>query len=287
MQNFITMTEIKFTKMHGCGNDYIYIDATQSCPDNLQQLAVAMSNRHTGVGSDGLVLVMKSEVADFRMRMFNADGSEAQMCGNAARCVGKFVYDNNLTDKTTITLETLAGIKTIDLHLVNGIVESATVDMGSPILDAPLIPVALPVGKVINHPVITESGVMRFTAVSMGNPHAVFFVNEITDTLVNVTGRELEVNPIFPEKANIEFARVINDHEIEMRVWERGSGETMACGTGACATAVAAHLTGLAAPEVTIHLLGGDLHIRWDKDTDRVYLTGPAVTTFHATYLLQ
>ncbi len=281
------MTEIKFTKMHGCGNDYNYIDATDSCPDNLQQLAVAMSNRHTGVGSDGLVLVMKSEVADFRMRMFNADGSEAQMCGNAARCVGKFVYDNNLTDKTTITLETLAGVKTIDLHLANGIVESATVDMGSPILDAPLIPVALPVGKVINHPVITESGVMRFTAVSMGNPHAVFFVNEITDTLVNVTGRELEVNPIFPEKANIEFARVINDHEIEMRVWERGSGETMACGTGACATAVAAHLTGLASREVTIHLLGGDLHIRWDKDTDRVYLTGPAVTTFHATYLLQ
>ncbi|MGN1246109.1 MAG: diaminopimelate epimerase [Muribaculaceae bacterium] len=275
---------IRFTKMHGAGNDYIYLNCMNDCPDNLSALAIAMSDRHKGVGSDGLVAIMPSTVADFRMRMFNADGSEGEMCGNASRCIAKFVYEKGLTKNRHITLETLAGIKSLSLHVTDdGIVESVTVDMGEPILDPTKIPVAS-ARDVIMLPVATEAGVVEITAVSMGNPHGVVFVNDLSTTLVHNTGRELEVNPLFPKKANIEFAKILKRNEITMRVWERGSGETLACGTGACATLVAAVLTGACDRKATIHLLGGDLTIEWMEQNNHVYMTGPAEIVFDGTY---
>lgn len=277
--------------MQGAGNDYIYIDCTSSpAPDNLSELARKMSDRHFGVGGDGIVLILPSEKADFRMRMFNNDGSEAQMCGNATRCIGKYVYDNGLTDgRTTVTLETLGGIKILDLHVgPDGKVDTVTVDMGVPEVECDLIPVKGR-GKdtFIDTPVETSRGEVRVTAVSMGNPHGVVFVSsDITDDLVHGLGREMETLPVWPEKANIEMARVTGPGDIEMRVWERGSGETLACGTGACATAVAAHLTGRAGRDVTIHLLGGDLRIEWREADGHVMMTGPAATLFAGTYPL-
>ena len=268
---------IRFTKMHGAGNDYIYINAMQSCPENPEQLSILVSDRHKGVGSDGLVLIMPSEVADFRMRMFNSDGSEAQMCGNASRCIAKYVYDKGLTTKTSVTLETMKGIKILNMHLNDGIVDTVTVDMGEPVLDPVEIPVVSTDGKnLVNSPVNTTSGEFKITSVSMGNPHGVIFTDDLSKVDVHTTGRELEVHPMWPEKANIEFAQVINGSEIKMRVWERGSGETMACGTGACATVVASVLCGKTNREVTMHLLGGDLYIVWDEATNHVMMTGPA-----------
>lgn len=275
---------IRFTKMHGAGNDYIYLNCMNDCPDNLSTLAIAMSDRHKGVGSDGLVAIMPSQVADFRMRMFNADGSEGEMCGNASRCIAKYVYDNGLTRNQHITLETLAGIKTLSLHLSNdGSVESVTVDMGEPILEPAKIPVAID-RDVIMMPVATEAGVVEITAVSMGNPHGVVFVKDLSGIDVHSVGRELEVNPLFPKKANIEFVQILKRDEMVMRVWERGSGETLACGTGACATLVAAVLTGCANRKATIHLFGGDLSIEWVEQNNHVYMTGPAETVFDGTY---
>lgn len=288
--SYIKVTEINFTKMQGAGNDYIYIDCSSSpAPDRLTELAIAMSDRHFGVGGDGIVLILPSDVADFRMRMFNADGSEAQMCGNATRCIGKYVYDRGLTGgRTVITLETLAGIKTLDLHPgPDGKIASVTVDMGAPILDCASIPV-VPQGSdtFINKPMATSRGPVEVTAVSMGNPHGVVFTDgELTDDLIHGLGREMETLPDWPEKANIEFARVTGPEDIEMRVWERGSGETLACGTGACATAVAAALTGRAGRRVNIHLLGGTLNIEWRVTDSHVMMTGPAVTVFTGTYL--
>ena len=275
---------IRFTKMHGAGNDYIYLNCMNDCPDNLSTLAIAMSDRHKGVGSDGLVAIMPSRVADFRMRMFNADGSEGEMCGNASRCIAKYVYDNGLTGNKHITLETLAGIKTLSLHLADdGSVESVTVDMGEPILEPAKIPVAID-RDVIMMPVATEAGVVEITAVSMGNPHGVVFVKDLSGIDVHSVGRELEENPLFPKKANIEFVQILKRDEMVMRVWERGSGETLACGTGACATLVAAVLTGCANRKATIHLLGGDLSIEWVEQNNHVYMTGPAETVFDGTY---
>ena len=263
--------------MHGAGNDYIYINAMQSCPENPEQLSILVSDRHKGVGSDGLVLIMPSEVADFRMRMFNSDGSEAQMCGNASRCIAKYVYDKGLTTKTSVTLETMKGIKILNMHLKDSIVDTVTVDMGEPVLDPVEIPVVSTDGKnLVNSPVNTTSGEFKITSVSMGNPHGVIFTDDLSKVDVHTTGRELEVHPMWPEKANIEFAQVINGSEIKMRVWERGSGETMACGTGACATVVASVLCGKTNREVTMHLLGGDLYIVWDEATNHVMMTGPA-----------
>lgn len=269
--------EIKFTKMHGAGNDYIYLDATDNLPLDFSDLARKMSDVHFGIGSDGLVAILPSDTADFRMRMFNSDGSEAEMCGNASRCVGKFVYDRGLTSSRVITLETLAGIKVLHLQVDGDIVASVTVDMGQPVLRPQDVPV-----ESSNHEV-KISEVERvgghdyaITGVSMGNPHGVIFVDEITDELVLGRGPELEVASIFPRKANIEFAKVIDRSTIEMRVWERGTGETMACGTGACATAVAAVLNGFTDREVDIRLRGGVLRIRWDEETGHVFMTGPA-----------
>lgn len=276
---------IRFTKMHGAGNDYIYLDGMENCPDDLNALSIAMSDRHKGVGSDGLVVIMPSEVADFRMRMFNADGSEGEMCGNASRCIGKYVYEKGLTKKRHITLETLAGIKSLSLNVSDdNTVDSVTVDMGEPILEPSRIPVSLD-RELIKTPISTEAGIFEITAVSMGNPHGVVFVKSLDDVDVHTVGRELEVNPIFPQKANIEFAQILKRDEIRMRVWERGSGETLACGTGACATLVAGVLTGSCDRKVTIHLLGGDLNIEWVEQNDHVYMTGPAEMVFEGTYI--
>ena len=276
---------VRFTKMHGAGNDYIYLNCMEQCPDNLSALAVAMSDRHKGVGSDGLVAIMPSSVADFRMRMFNADGSEGEMCGNASRCIGKYVYEKGLTKNRHITLETLAGIKTLSLSVTeDGIVESVTVDMGELVLEPAKIPVSID-RDVIMLPVSTSMGVVEITAVSMGNPHGVVFVKQMTDVDVHAVGRELELNPLFPLKANIEFAQILKRDEIVMRVWERGSGETLACGTGACATLVAGVLTGCCDRKATIHLLGGDLLIEWKEQNGHVYMTGPAAMVFEGTYI--
>lgn len=263
--------------MHGAGNDYIYLDGTKMAPQHPEELARRMSDRHFGIGSDGLVIIMRSDKADFRMRMFNSDGSEAEMCGNATRCIGKYVYDRGLTDKTTVSLETLAGIKILHLTVEDGAVTRVTVDMGEPVLTPALIPVASRNPEVkISEEETVEGIPYRITGVSMGNPHAVIFTDEITDDQVLAQGPRLEVAEIFPKKSNIEFAKVIDRNTIEMRVWERGTGETLACGTGACATAVAAALNGLTDRETDIRLVGGTLHIKWDEETGHVFMTGPA-----------
>lgn len=281
--NFKVKELIRFTKMHGAGNDYVFIDCTESVIENLPALSVKISDRHKGVGSDGLVTILPSSVADFRMRMFNADGSEGEMCGNASRCIGKYVYEKGLTSKRHITLETLAGIKTLSLNIENGIVNSVTVDMGEPILEKEKIPVSAD-KDVILMPVTTSFGEFPITAVSMGNPHGVIFVRDLSEVDIHSAGKELEYHPLFPQRANIEFVQVLNRSEVRMRVWERGSGETMACGTGACATLVAAALTGKCDRRATIHLLGGDLTIEWDEKNNHVYMTGPAETVFDGVY---
>lgn len=269
--------KVRFSKMHGAGNDYIYLNGFEAIPEDLSKLAVEVSDRHFGVGSDGLVVICPSDVADFRMRMYNSDGSEAEMCGNASRCIGKYVYDRGLTDKTEVTLETLAGIKVLKLHVENGEVTEVTVDMGEPELRPDRVPVvSTSADRMINERITVNNTEYHITAVSMGNPHAVVFVNEITDEQVLGRGPELECAEVFPRKANIEFARVVDRGHVEMRVWERGTGETLACGTGACATAVAAVLNGHTDREVDIVLRGGTLHIRWDEATNHVMMTGPA-----------
>ena len=271
---------IKFTKMHGLGNDYVYIDAINQNIENESSLAQFVSNRHFGIGSDGLILICKSEIADFKMRMFNSDGSEAEMCGNGIRCVGKFVYDKGLTNKTTVKIETLAGIKTLILNTKDEKVETARVDMGEPILEAEKIPVISTEKPVKNLELEAENKKFKFTCVSMGNPHAITIVENTKEFDVEKYGKVLEIDKAFPKKANIEFAQIIDRQNINMRVWERGAGETLACGTGACATAVACNLNGLTDRKVNIELLGGTLNIEWNETDNHVYMTGPAVTVF-------
>ena len=271
---------IKFTKMHGLGNDYVYIDAINQKIENESSLAKFVSNRHFGIGSDGLILICKSEIADFKMRMFNSDGSEAEMCGNGIRCVGKFVYDKGLTNKTTVKIETLAGIKTLILNIKDGKVETARVDMGEPILEAEKIPVISTEKPVKNLELEAENKKFKFTCVSMGNPHAITIVENTKEFDVEKYGKVLEIDKAFPKKANIEFAQIVDRQNINMRVWERGAGETLACGTGACATAVACNLNGLTDRKVNIELLGGTLNIEWNETDNHVYMTGPAVTVF-------
>ena len=257
------MAKIPFTKMHGCGNDYIYVDVSLHPIDDPVQAAICWSDRHKGIGSDGLVLIDKSPIpeADCSMRIFNADGSEAMMCGNASRCIGKYLYERGLTDKTEIRLLTLSGIKTLILHIENNIVESVTVDMGEPILeDASQF--------------ITSRGLAQGTFVSMGNPHYVIFTDDVDQ--VGETGRILEHHPAFPQRCNIEFAHIMSDGTIRTRVWERGSGITQACGTGACATAVAASITGRTGRKAGIVMDGGTLSIEWCESDNHVYMTGPA-----------
>ncbi|MCI8482056.1 MAG: diaminopimelate epimerase [Clostridia bacterium] len=272
---------LKFTKMHGLGNDYVYMDCTKvGVPDNVTFLAQFVSNRHFGVGSDGLILICASDTCDFKMRMFNQDGSEAEMCGNGVRCLGKFVYDKGLTSKKEITVETLAGIKTLALQIEQDKVIKVEVDMGEPILEANCIPVVALNTPVTNLTLQVDKREFLFTCVSMGNPHAITVVDNIEDCEVKAYGSQIEIDSHFPMKTNVEFVKIIDKSTIWMRVWERGTGETMACGTGACAAAVACHLNGLTKNEVTVKLLGGDLTIKWNKVDNHVYMTGPAVTVF-------
>ena len=271
---------IKFTKMQGLGNDYVYIDAINQNIENMSSLAKFVSDRHFGIGSDGLILICKSDIADFKMRMFNSDGSEAEMCGNGIRCVGKFVYDKGLTDKKTLTIETLAGIKTLKLNTKEGKVETVKVDMGEPILDPEKIPVISDEKPVKNLLLKAEDKEFKFTCVSMGNPHAITEVEETEKFDVEKYGKVLEVNKAFPNKTNVEFIKILDKEHIKMRVWERGAGETLACGTGACATAVACYLNGKTNRKVEVELLGGKLYIEWNEKDNHIYMTGPAVTVF-------
>lgn len=272
---------IKFTKMHGLGNDYVYMDCTKNGePENIPYLAHVVSDRHFGVGSDGLILIEPSKTCDFKMRMFNSDGTEAQMCGNGIRCVGKFVYDKSLTKKKNISIETLAGTKQLLLNINNGKVETVKVDMGKPILDPKKIPV-IAKGKIVkNLNLIALDRAFSFTCVSMGNPHAITKVEEISNFEVEKYGKILEVDSHFPERANIEFIEIKDKTHIKMRVWERGAGETYACGTGACAVVVATNLNGETNDKVIVELLGGELEIEWNKTTGHIFMTGPATTVY-------
>ena len=273
---------MKFTKMHGCGNDYIYVDCTKEDLPNAPELAVRYSDRHMGIGADGLILIKPSDRADFFMEMYNADGSLGKMCGNGIRCVGKYVYDHRLTDKTELAVDTPAGIRYLTLHVEGGYVQSVTVNMGHPSQNPADLPVLCEAGQ--GRFMVESCGrVWNFTPVSMGNPHAVIMVEETKDFPVREVGEPIEKNPLFQEGVNVEFVKRISDREVSMRVWERGSGETWACGTGACAVAFACYRNGLTGPSVTVHLLGGDLQIRYDEATDIVYMTGPAVTVFEGT----
>lgn len=280
------ITNIPFTKMHGIGNDYIYIDCLESMPDNPSGLSIEMSPRHTSIGSDGIILICPSGIADFKMRIFNADGSEAKMCGNGSRCVGKYVYDHKLTNKTVLTLETLSGVKYLYLHVddATGKVDEVTVDMGPASFDCKAIGVDYRLAEMIDAPVSTALGVKKITGVSMGNPHGVIFMDSLDGFDIDTIGPELELNPMWHDRANIEFAEVIDRHTIRMRVWERGSGETQACGTGACATAVAAIRTGRADSPVTVKLSGGDLTVSVDSMTGHVMMRGSATEVFTGIY---
>jgi len=273
---------MKFTKMHGTGNDYIYVNGLVETIENPAEFAIQYSDRHKGIGSDGLVMILASETCDFRMRMFNADGSESEMCGNASRCIGKYVYDKGLINKTTLTLETLAGVKALQLFIgADQKVEKVTVDMGEPILDAALIPVTSDKNRVINEPLAFNSEVRyNITTVSMGNPHAVIFTTDILQLDLPKIGPVIENATIFPRRTNTEFIEVLTNNHVKMRVWERGSGETMACGTGACASVVAGVLNGLISRRTTVELLGGELTIEWKEEDNHVYLTGGATTVF-------
>ena len=275
---------MKITKMQGLGNDYIYIYCNKDMIPDPAGLARRISDRHFGVGSDGLVLILPCDEADFRMRMFNADGSEAEMCGNAARCVGKYIHDRGLSDSEEIRLMTGAGIKILKLSVKDGKTQSVRVDMGEPVLDASGIPVLLPEGRVINAPVEACGQDFRITCVSMGNPHAVIFVEDADSFDVHGFGAALETHPLFPRKTNVEFVTIKDREHLRMRVWERGSGETLACGTGACATLVAAVLNGLCERKAVLELNGGPLTVEWDSETNHVFQEGPAEFVFDTEY---
>ena len=272
---------MKFSKMHGIGNDYIYVNCFEEKVSEPEKVSVVLSDRHKGIGSDGLVLIMPSEIADFRMRIFNADGSEAMMCGNATRCIGKYVYDMGLTDKTEVTLETNSGIKYLKLFLSDGKVDMVTVDMGKAILVPRDIPVDSDLESFVSQPLEVGGNEYKVTCVSMGNPHAVIFTEGIDALELEKIGPLFENHKLFPNRINTEFVEVIDSHTLKMRVWERGSGETFACGTGTCATVVAAVLNGICPKdeEVLVHLRGGDLRIIWKND-GTVLMAGPAEYVF-------
>lgn len=281
---------MKFTKMHGIGNDYVYVDCfAEKLPADLSSLARQMSHRHFGVGGDGLILIRPSDVADARMQMFNADGSEGEMCGNGLRCVAKYVYDHDIARKRELKLETGAGILEVQLQ-VDGedLVQEVTVNMGRPETEASKVPTTLlPSGPVIDQEVEFAGQSFKATCVSMGNPHCVIFVEQASDELVLGLGPKIETDPRFPNRTNVEFVETISDREFRQRTWERGSGETWACGTGASAVCVAAALTGRGQRDVTIHLLGGDLKLQWLESTDEVLMTGPATQVFQGEWALE
>lgn len=273
---------MNFTKMHGTGNDYIYFNLFEEKIDNPSELAVKLSDRHFGIGGDGIVLIGPSEEGDFSMRMFNADGSEAPMCGNASRCVAKYLYDRRMTDKKEIALSTRSGIKYLQLTVdpATDTVTTVRVNIGPASADASLIPVNSPLPEIINHPFEIDGKEYRITCISVGNPHAVIFTSGIDEMKIEDIGPKIENHPAFPERVNVEFIEVIDRNTLKMRVWERGSGETLACGTGACASTVAGVINGLCEPKVTVKLRGGDLRIEWDKANNQVYLTGGAEFVF-------
>ena len=275
---------MKFTKMHGCGNDYVYVNCTNGMIEDPSEVSKYVSDRHFGIGSDGLILICSSDIADFRMAMYNADGSEGAMCGNGIRCVAKYVYDKGLTDKKNISIETKSGIKELELTVEDGKVLLVKVNMGAPILKAKDIPVDIDTEKCIDSDINVDGKNYKITCVSMGNPHAVTFIDEDVKLFpIEKIGPKFENHPMFPDRVNTEFVQVLNRHEVNMRVWERGSGETLACGTGTCATVVACVLNGLTDDEVTVHLLGGDLFIKYDRENNTVWMTGPAVIAFEGT----
>jgi diaminopimelate epimerase len=277
---------MRFTKMQGCGNDYVYVDCLRAAPPaNPAALSRAISDRHFGVGSDGLILICPSERADARMRMFNADGSESEMCGNGVRCVAKYLYDHGAVSKPSLTVETGRGVLSLDLEISSNKVQRVRVNMGEPIIEATRIPTTLPGNPPINVLLTAGGHTLPVTCVSMGNPHCVIFVDEITDAQVLGLGPQIENHAAFPRRINVEFVRVNRPGDVTMRVWERGSGETLACGTGACAVAVAGVLAARTERKVVVHLRGGDLELHWSEKDNHVYMTGPAVEVFTGEWL--
>ena len=275
---------MKFTKMHGCGNDYVYVNLFEEKIDDPASLSIAVSDRHFGIGSDGLITIGPSDVADFRMRIYNADGSEAEMCGNGIRCVAKYVYDHKLTNQTEISVESGAGIKYLQLTTENGKVTKVRVDMGEPILNPELIPVEADGDTVIDEKIYVDGKEWHMTCVSMGNPHAVVFVEDTDAFELEKYGPQFENHPRFPKRTNVEFVHVISRTEASMRVWERGSAETLACGTGTCASVMACILNHKTENKVLVHLRGGDLTIEYDPKSNHIFMTGPAVEVFHGTF---
>lgn len=271
---------MKFTKMQGLGNDYVYVNCFQERIENPVETAIKVSNRNFGIGSDGLIMINPSKVADCEMEMYNADGSRSEMCGNGIRCVGKYVYDYGIAKKERISVETLAGIKYLDFTIENDKVKLVKVDMGSPELVPANIPVVAEGETAIDEPIVVDGVEYRMTCVSMGNPHAVVYIDDVKGLDIEKIGPKFENHERFPRRVNTEFVRVIDRNTVEMRVWERGSGETLACGTGACAVAVASILNGHTENKVTVKLLGGDLFIEWDQEANKVYMTGPAEVSF-------
>ena len=271
---------MKFTKIQGLGNDYVYVNCFQEKIENPSEVAVKVSNRNFGIGSDGLIMINPSKVADCEMEMYNADGSRSEMCGNGIRCVGKYMYDYGLTNKQSISVETLAGIKYLDFTIEDGKVKLVRVDMGTPELVPANIPIVADGDCVIDEPIIVDGKEYRMTGVSMGNPHAVVYIDDVQGLDIEKIGPKFENHERFPRRVNTEFVRVIDRTTVEMRVWERGSGETLACGTGACAVAVSCILNGFTEDKVTVKLLGGDLQIEWNRETNKVYMTGPAEVSF-------
>ena len=271
---------MKFTKMQGLGNDYVYVNCFEEKIDNPPEVAIKVSNRNFGIGSDGLIMINPSKVADCEMEMYNADGSRSEMCGNGIRCVGKYVYDYGIAKKERISVETLAGIKYLDFTIENDKVKLVKVDMGSPELVPANIPVVADGDAAIDEPIEVDGKEYRMTCVSMGNPHAVVYIDDVKGLDIEKIGPKFENHERFPRRVNTEFVRVIDRNTVEMRVWERGSGETLACGTGACAVAVSSILNGFTENKVTVKLLGGDLQIEWDRENNKVYMTGPAEVSF-------
>ena len=271
---------MKFTKMHGCGNDYVYVNLFEEQIGDPAKVSIAVSDRHFGIGSDGLITIGPSEIADFRMRIYNADGSEAEMCGNGIRCVAKYVYDHKLTDKAEITVETGAGVKTLQLTVEDDKVTLVRVDMGEPILTPDEIPVVADGDRVVDEPIVVDDKEWRMTCVSMGNPHAVVFVDDVAHFELEKYGPLFENHVRFPKRTNTEVVQIVSRNEAIMRVWERGSAETWACGTGTCATVMACILNGLTDNEVLVHLRGGDLRIAYDAKSNHIFMTGPATEVF-------
>lgn len=276
---------MKFTKMHGCGNDYVYVNCMEENVENPSRMAKLMSDRHFGIGSDGLILIKPSDVADFEMEMYNADGSRGAMCGNGIRCVAKYVYEYGLTDKTSISVNTKSGIKYLELTIKDGKAVQIRVNMGSPILEAVKIPVLADEQELINAPISVDGKEYHMTCVSMGNPHAVVYMDDLENLNIEKLGPKFEHHERFPDRINTEFVKILDGHIVQMRVWERGSGETLACGTGACAVAVATILNHLVdGNQVEVRLLGGTLQITWDREENLVYMTGPAEIVFDGEF---